>query len=116
MKRKEIVHPRIYLRILGKKDSIVRIEYKDNEFDNAGKRIIKKVQMNLDEYLNNFSDDFSEILDKLNNQELNKITSYIKTQYKVLKYHVKKNNHDSIETVQTSIKLMEKFKKQLTQI
>jgi len=116
MKRKEIVHPRVYLRILEKKDSIVRIEYKDNEFDNAGKRIIKKVQMNLDEYLNNFSDDFSEILDKLNNQELNKITSYIKTQYKVLKYHVKKNNHDSIETVQTSIKLMEKFKKQLTQI
>ena len=114
MKRKEIVHPRVYLRILEKKDSIVRIEYKDNEFDNAGKRIIKKVQMNLDEYLNNFSDDFSEILDKLNNQELNKITSYIKTQYKVLKYHVKKNNHDSIETVQTSIKLMEKFKKQLT--
>ena len=116
MKRKEILHPRIYLRILEKKDSIVKVEYKDNEFNNTGKRIIKKVQINLDEYLNNFSDDFSEILDKLNNQELNKITNYIKTQYKVLKYHVKKNNHDSIGTVQTSIKLMEKFKKQLTQI
>ncbi len=66
MKRKEIVHPRIYLRILEKKDSIVKVEYKDNEFDNTGNRIIKKVQINLDEYLNNFSDDFSEILDKLN--------------------------------------------------
>ena len=66
--------------------------------------------------MNNFSDDFTEILNKLNNQELNKITSYIKTQYKVLEYHVNKNNHDSIGTVQTSIKLMEKFKKQLTQV
>ena len=116
MKRKEIVHPRIYLRILEKKDSIIKVEYKDNEFDNTGKRIIKKVQINLNKYLNNFPNDFSEILDKLNNQELNKITNYIKTQYKVLKYHVKKNNHDSIGTVQTSIKLMENFKKQLIQI
>ena len=116
MKKKEITHPRIYLRILEKKDSTVRIEYKDNEFDSNGERIIKESQINLDEYLNNFSDDFTEILNKLNNQELNKITSYIKTQYKVLEYHVKKNNHDSIGTLQTSIKLMEQFKKQLTQV
>jgi len=109
-------HPRIYLKVLEKKDSIIRIEYKDNEFDANGKRIIKEIQINLDDHLNKFSNDFTEILNKLNSQEFDKITNYIKTQCKVLEYHIKNNNHDSIGTVQTSIKLMKNFKKQLSQL
>ena len=44
-------------------------------------------------------------------QEFNKITSYIKTQYKILKYHQKNNNPDAILTVSESIKVMESFKR-----
>ena len=110
MKKKGIAHPRIYLKILGKKDSVITVEYKDNEFNSKGKRVIKKTEI----YLNNFSNDFSQILDKLNSQELKKIDNYISTQYKVLDYHIKNNNYDSVKTVQESIKLMENFKEQLT--
>ncbi len=114
MKKKQITHPRIYLKILEKKDSLIIVNYKDNEFNSKGNRVIKKAEIYLDEYLNNFSNDFDEILNKLNGQELNKINNYISTQYKVLDYHIKKNNYDSVKTVQTSIKLMENFKEQLT--
>ena len=113
MKKKEIVHPRIYLRILEKRDSTVIAEYKDNHFDNNGQRTIKKSKLNLDQYLDNFSNDFKEILNKLNSQELNKTINYIKTQYKVLQYHTKNNNYDSINTVKGSIQLMESFKEEL---
>ena len=116
MKKKEIVHPRMYLKILEKKNSIVRVEYKDNKFDSNGKRIIQKTQINLDQYLDNFSNDFKEILDKLNSQELNKTINYIKTQYKVLQYHIKNNNHDSIYTVKESIQVMESFKEELNTV
>ena len=50
MKKKEITHPCIYLKVLEKKDSIIRIEYKDNEFDSNGERVIKKAQINLDTF------------------------------------------------------------------
>ena len=73
MKKKQIIHPRIYIRILEKKSSIVIAEYKSNQFNNSGQRTIKKSKLNLDQYLDNFSNDFKEILDKLNSQELNKI-------------------------------------------
>ena len=114
MKKKELVHPRIYLKIIDKRDSVIIVEYKDNEFNSKGRRVIKEAKIDLNQYLNNFSNDFSQILDKLNNQELEKIDNYISTQYKVLDYHIKKNNYDSLKTVQDSIKLMEKFKEQLT--
>ena len=114
MKKKELVHPRIYLNIIDKRGSVIIVEYKDNEFDSKGRRVIKEAKIDLNQYLNNFSNDFSQILDKLNNQELEKIDNYISTQYKVLDYHIKKNNYDSVKTVQDSIKLMEKFKEQLT--
>ena len=114
MKKKQITHPRIYLKILKKKDSFIIVEYQDNEFNSKGTRIIKKAEIYLDKYLNNFSNDFDEILDKLNGEELKKIDNYISTQCKVLDYHIKKNNYDSVKTVQTSIKLMKDFKKQLS--
>ena len=113
MKKKAIIHPRIYIRILEKKGSIVIVEYKSNQFNNSAQRTIKKSKLNLDQYLDNFSNDFKEILDKLNSQELNKITNYIKTQYKVLQYHIKNNNHDSVATVKESIKVMENFKEEV---
>ena len=116
MKKKVIIHPRIYIRILEKKGSIVIAEYKSNQFNNSGQRTIKKSKLNLDQYLDNFSNDFKEILDKLNSQELNKTINYIKTQYKVLQHHIKNNNHDSIYTVKESIQVMENFKEELNTV
>ena len=51
MKKKEMSHPRIYLKVLEKKDSIIRIEYKDNKFDANGKRIIKEMLLHLNHLL-----------------------------------------------------------------
>ena len=113
MKKKEIIHPRIYLKVLKKAGSNITTEYKDNEFNNNGQRAIKVIEINLDQCLNNFSNDFTEILNKLNSRELNKIINYIKVQYKVLQYHIKNNNHDSVQTVKESIKVMENFKEEL---
>ena len=52
MKKKQITHPRIYLKVLKKKDSFIIAEYKDNEFNSKGNRIIKKAEIYLDKYLN----------------------------------------------------------------
>jgi nicotinamide riboside kinase len=110
MKRKQLVHPRLYLTIVERTYDNILVEYQDNEFYDDGKRIIKKSNLNLGEDCKSFSNNI-EILNKLNQQEFNKITSYIKTQYKILKYHQKNNNSDAILTVSESIKVMESFKR-----
>ena len=113
MKAKKINHPRIYLEILNKEGSFVTIKYKSNKFNEYGNRIVIVEKIDLNNILDKFCDDFTEILDKLNDIELIKINNYIKTQYKVLEHHNKKNHYDSIETVKESIKVMENFKKEL---
>ena len=65
------------------------------------------------ELFDNLSNDFNEILNKLNEGELVKINNYLKTQYKVLEYHKKNNNYDSVRVVKESIELIESFKKEL---
>lgn len=112
MKKKEISHPRIYLRILKKKDFTIITEYKDNKFHENGSRMIKKCELRLDSS-DNLSNDFSEILNKLNGRELEKTINYIKVQYKVLHYHMKNNNYDAVNTVKESIKIMENFQEEL---
>ena len=110
MKKKQFQHPCIYLKILDKKNSIILVEYKRNEFDEFGNRVIKVCELELSDNLPN---DFNEILNKLNEGELVKINNYLKTQYKVLKYHEKNNNYDSVRVVKESIELIETFKKEL---
>tara|TARA_B100001029_G_C14728729_1_gene269140 strand:+ start:112 stop:462 length:351 start_codon:yes stop_codon:yes gene_type:complete len=113
MKTKKINHPRIYLEILNKEGPFIKIKYKDNKFNEDGKRVASVERIDLKEISDKFSNDFNEILDKLNDIELVKINNYIKTQYKVLKYHIKKNHYDSVSTVKESIKVMENFKEEL---
>ena len=113
MKTKKINHPRIYLEILNKEGFFITVKYKDNKFKEDGTRATAIERINLQENSDKFTNDFNEILDKLNGIELVKINNYIKTQYKVLEYHVKKNRYDSINTVKESIKVMEDFKKEL---
>ena len=110
MKSKQLLHPRLYLSIIKRTADNILVEYQDNEFYENGKRAIKKSNLDLGENWKNYSNNI-EMLNKLNEQELNKITSYIKTQYKVLKFHQKNNNYDAITTVSESIKVMESFKR-----
>jgi len=113
MKKKQFEHPCIYLKILNKSNSIVFVEYKNNEFDEFGNRKIKRCKLKLSESFDQLSDDFNQILNKLNKEELRKINSYLKTQYKVLKYHKKHNNYESIRVVKESIELIKSFKSEL---
>ena len=113
MKKKDFSHPSIYLKILDKQDSSIVVEYKNNEFDDKGNRAIKKCQIDLPESFNKLCDDFSQILNKLNSQELIKTNNYLKIQYKVLDHHRRKNNYESIQVVEDSIELVESFKLEL---
>ena len=113
MKKKQYRHPRIYLKILDKNKSLVLIEYKDNEFDEFGNRKIKKRKLNLPESFDKLSNNFNQIINKLNGEELLKIDNYLKMQYKELSHHRKKNNYDSCRVVLDSIKLIKSFKMEL---
>jgi len=111
MKNKNIEHPRIYLQVIEKYNSTY-LNYIDNQFDQSGNRIIKNCILDSIKYNNN-SKKYNELLTELNILELRKTNNYIKTQNKVLNYHIKNNNYDSISIVKDSIKLMESFKDQL---
>ena len=111
MKNKNIEHPRIYLQVI-EKDNSTYLNYIDNQFDQSGNRIIKKCILDSVNHNNN-SKKHNKLLSDLNILELRKTNNYIKTQNKVLDYHIKNNNYDSISIVKDSIKLMELFKEQL---
>ena len=113
MKKKEFQHPSIYLKILNKNKSTISVEYKNNEFDESGNRKIKICKLELPLFFNKLSDNFSQILNKLNEQELQKINNYLTIQYKVLKYHENNNNYESVNVVKDSIELVKAFKLEL---
>ena len=79
-------------------------------FNEFGKRKIKKCKLDISKFENKSPQDMNMILYKLNSKELTKTINYIKIQEKVLKYHLKKNNFDSISIIKDSIKLMKSFK------
>tara|TARA_B100000212_G_scaffold342317_1_gene328824 strand:- start:4822 stop:5175 length:354 start_codon:yes stop_codon:yes gene_type:complete len=114
MKKKVHSHPSIFLKIVKKDDSVITVEYIDNEFDEFFKRKVKQRKITLPENFDNLYDDFNQIINKLNEQELIKTNNYLKTQNKILKYHKKNNNLDSIRVVEDSIKLMESFRLKLS--
>tara|TARA_B100000579_G_scaffold436400_1_gene462256 strand:- start:585 stop:941 length:357 start_codon:yes stop_codon:yes gene_type:complete len=113
MRKKDFSHPCIYLKILNKDNNVIIVEFKDNEFDDKGNRLIKQRQIELPESFDKLFDDFSQILNKLNSQELIKTNNYLKIQYKVLGHHRRKNNYESIQVVEDSIELVESFKREL---
>ena len=107
MKQKNIEHPKFYLKVLNYSDENIELQYIDNEFINQEKRKIKKEVIN-----NVFSVDESEIINKLNSLELNKLNRYIIVQEKILNHHKKNQNFDAYSVVSGSIELMLKFKEQ----
>ena len=113
MKKKAHSHPSIFLKIVKKDDSVITVEYIDNEFDEFFKRKVKQRKFTLPGNFDNLYDDFNQIINKLNVQELVKTNNYLKTQNKILRYHKKNNNIDSIRVVEESIKLVESFRAKL---
>ena len=111
MKSKDLKHPKLYLKILNQNKELITVEYKDNNFGLDGERIVKVEEFILDKEYQNYSKDI-EILNKLNKQEKVKLNHYIKVQNKVLDYHKKNKNYDSVDTVIESIKIMELFKEE----
>ena len=92
MRKKTHSHPCIFLKIIKKNNSEVTVEYIDNEFDEFFERKVKQRKIKLPEDFDNLYDDFNQIINKLNEQELIKTNNYLKTQNKVLRYHKKNNN------------------------
>ena len=113
MRKKTHSHPCIFLKIIKKNNSEVTVEYIDNEFDEFFERKVKQRKIKLPENFDNLYDDFNQIINKLNKQELIKTNNYLKTQNKILRYHKKNNNIDSIRVVEESIKLVESFRAKL---
>jgi len=107
MKKRNIEHPKFYLKVLNYADKNIKLQYIDNEFTIQEKRKIKEEVIN-----NDFSIDESEIINKLNRLELNKLNRYMRVQKKILNHYKKNQNFDSYSVVNSSIKLMLKFKEQ----
>ena len=107
MKKKNIKHPKFYNKIIGTEKNYVVVEYIDNEFDENFNRKIKRKKFEIDKSLITFS----EFINKLNEEELEKLNRFIEVQNKAMNYHKKKNNIDSHKTIKESIKLMNNFKR-----
>ena len=112
MKFKQLEHPKLFIEVLEKNDFLVIIQYKSNNFDNHGKRQVQVCTINLNKYSIALSDDYSQIIHKLNQSEYRKIDNYIMTQKKILTIHTQKKHFEACEVVKSSILLMESFKKE----
>ena len=110
MKNKKINHPKLFTKILNINKDTLEVEYKCNEFNDLGERTVKRQFLNLKECSVNSSDDMKDILKEINNKQLLKVENYIKTQEKVLLYHEKEDNKDSVRVVKESIEMMKVFK------
>ena len=107
MKIKNYRHPRFYTRVVNENNKFVELEYIDNTFLDNGERIKKNVIINKkDKFLKILS-----LLNDLNKKEYSNLLRYIELQKKVLQYHKKNKQLDSLYIVKESILTMKDFKK-----
>ena len=102
MKKKQLIHPKLYLEIIRKNDLAI-ISYKQNKFNKDGSRKIE-----LEEILNNKNID-KIILKNKNEQQLEILKRYIKTQKRVLEKYEKVRNYNAGKVVENSIHLLNEF-------
>jgi len=111
MKKKNYRHPRYYTRIVNENNKFIELEYIDNAFLDNGERIKKNIKINKkDKILKILS-----LLNDLNKKEYNNLLRYIELQKKVLQYHKKNKQLDSVNIVKESILIMKDFKKYFIQ-
>ena len=107
MKKKQYKHPRFYIDVKKINSSKIEVSFFDNSFASNGERLILYEELNLVEY----DVEYKDLIKYLNDLEYEKLLRYIDLQKKMLKMHRKKNNFDSVNTVQESINIMIDFKK-----
>ena len=104
MKKKQIVHPKLYLDIF-KSDSEFILDYKSNVLNSKGERIIQKEMKQNISYKNKIL----FLVDK-NKEQFNLLNKYLKIQKKVLEKHEKAGNYDSYLTLKCSMDVINDFK------
>jgi len=107
MKKKKIVHPKLYIDIVEKRKYLL---YKQNEFNNNGGRVISK------ELNKNFNID-NDIcyLNEINKEQLEVLNKYLNIQKRVLQKHEKGGNYETSKVVENSITTMLIFKQEFNE-
>ena len=106
MKKKQPMHPRLYVDFSIKSSKIL-YKYYSNEIDSKNQRILKEEFESNSDLQPNYD---NCLIFKKNEIEYGKLKKYIKVQKKVLEKHQKSRNYDSCRVVESSILLMEEFK------
>ena len=101
MKKKQSVHPKLYIKEELVESSSKIYQYLSNDFIDS-ERVIKEEV----EFINQNNDSIY----KKNQIEYKKLENFINIQKKVLNNHQKARNYDAENIVKTSIILMEDFK------
>ena len=104
MKKKEQIHPKLYLGI-NKADNILSFAYKQNTFNIDGSRKIEFEEI----LINNNIDE--SVLKVKNRKELEILKRYIKKQKRVLEKYEKVGNYTASKVMKNSILLLKKFEK-----
>ena len=105
MKKKQPIHPRLYISVEIDFDEFV-CKYVSNYFDENNHRIISSESDNIDKSV---TYDLNYLINK-NEIEYMKLKKYVKIQKKALEKHQKEGNYDSCKIVESSILFMEEFK------
>ena len=101
MKKKQPVHPKLYIKEELVESSSKIYQYLSNDFIDSERVIKEEVE------ITNQNDDS---IYKKNQIEYKKLENFINIQKKVLNNHQKTRNYDAENIVKTSIILMEDFK------
>ena len=106
MKKKQPIHPRLYVDFSIKSSKIL-YRYYANEINSKNQRVLKQELELKNDLETNYDNNF---LVKKNEIEYKKLKKYIMIQKKVLEKHQKSGNYDSCRIVKSSISLMGEFK------
>ena len=101
MRKKQPVHPKLYLKEELIKSSNKIYQYLSNDFIDSERVIKEEVE------ITNQNDDS---IYKKNQMEYKKLENFINIQKKVLNKHQKARNYDAVNIVKGSIMLMKDFK------
>ena len=105
MEKKKIYHPKLYISISNKSNSVYRLDYLANNFDGKGNRVLEYeiMQSKHIPFDNN-------ILFNLNKRELKNLNIFISRQTKVVKIYEKKHESDRMKVVKNSLDVFLNFR------
>ena len=102
MKKKDIVHPKLYFKY-DIVDHEIQLSYYSNQLDDSGDRLVKIIFLNQDSF------SYMEMY-KLNEREYHNLNLYIERQERIMSTYLKKGFKDQFNIVKTSVNLMYAFR------